>query len=91
MGNALGYSVVLLFVAFFRELLGMGTVFGVTVLKTTADGGWYPVNGFMTLAPAAALLIGCFIWMLRSWKPEQIEEEWSVGALSELGGESRIR
>lgn len=91
LGNALGYSVVLVFVAFFRELLGMGTVFGVTVLRTTADGGWYPPNGFMTLAPAAALLIGCFIWLLRSWKPEQIEEEWSVGALSELGGESRIR
>jgi Na+-transporting NADH:ubiquinone oxidoreductase subunit D len=91
LGNALGYSAVLLFVAFFRELLGAGTVLGVTVLPATTDGGWYPLNGFMTLAPSAALLIGCFIWMLRSWKPEQIEEELSVGPLSEPGGESRIR
>ena len=91
LGNALGYSAVLLFVAFFRELLGSGTVLGVTVLRATTDGGWYPLNGFMTLAPSASLLIGCFIWMLRSWKPEQIEEELSVGPLSEPGGESRIR
>jgi len=91
LGNAFGYSAVLMFVAFFRELLGSGTVFGVTVLPATADGGWYPLNGFMVLAPAAALLIGCFIWVLRSWNPEQIEEEYDVGTLTELGGESRIR
>jgi Na+-transporting NADH:ubiquinone oxidoreductase subunit D len=91
LGNALGYSVVLMFVAFFRELLGSGTVFGVTILRATADGGWYPLNGFMALAPSASLLIGCFIWILRSWKPEQVEEEFSVGALSESGGEGRIR
>jgi Na+-transporting NADH:ubiquinone oxidoreductase subunit D len=91
LGNALGYSVVLLFVAFFRELLGSGTLFGLTVLPATTDGGWYPLNGFMVLAPAAALLIGCFIWILRSWKPEQIEEELNVGALSEPGSEGRIR
>jgi Na+-transporting NADH:ubiquinone oxidoreductase subunit D len=100
LGNALGYSVVLMFVAFFRELLGSGTLFGATVLRATTDGGWYPPNGFMTLAPSAALLIGCFIWMLRSWKPEQVEEEFtvaaleeelSVGALSESGREGRIR
>jgi Na+-transporting NADH:ubiquinone oxidoreductase subunit D len=66
-------------------------VFGVTVLATTTDGGWYPANGFMVLAPSAALLIGCFIWILRSWKPEQIEEEFTVGALSDIGGEGRIR
>ncbi len=100
LGNALGYSVVLMFVAFFRELLGSGTLFGVTVLRAITDGGWYPPNGFMTLAPSAALSIGCFIWMLRSWKPEQVEEEFtvaaleeelSVGALSESGREGRIR
>jgi Na+-transporting NADH:ubiquinone oxidoreductase subunit D len=91
LGNALGFGVILLFVAFFRELLGSGTVFGVTVLTITTDGGWYPANGFMVLAPSAALLIGCFIWILRSWKPEQIEEEFTVGALSDIGGEGRIR
>jgi Na+-transporting NADH:ubiquinone oxidoreductase subunit D len=91
LGNAIGFGVILLFVAFFRELLGSGTVFGIAVLATTADGGWYPANGFMVLAPSAALLIGCFIWILRSWKPEQIEEEFTVGALSDIGGEGRIR
>lgn len=91
LGNAVGYSVVLLFVAFFRELLGQGTVFGVTVLHTTTDGGWYPPNAFMAMAPAASLLIGCFIWVLRSWKAEQVEEEFTVGALPDAGGESRIR
>ena len=68
LGNAVGYGVVLMSVAFFRELLGAGTVFGVTVLHTTTDGGWYPANGFMVLAPSASLLIGCFIWALRSWQ-----------------------
>ena len=91
LGNAVGYGLVLIFVAFFRELLGSGTVFGVTVLRTTADGGWYPANAFMTMAPSASLLIGCFIWLLRSRKTEQVEEEFTVGALSEPGGESRIR
>jgi Na+-transporting NADH:ubiquinone oxidoreductase subunit D len=91
LGNALGYSAALMFVAFFRELLGSGTVFGVTILHATTDGGWYPLNGFMVLAPSASLLIGCFIWILRSWKPEQIEEEFSVGTLSDFGGEGRIR
>jgi len=91
LGNALGYSVVLLFVAFFRELLGSGTVFGVTILRPSLDGGWYEPNGFMLLAPAAALLIGCFIWLLRTLRPEQLEEELTLGTLPEPGGEGRIR
>ena len=91
LGNGLGYGLVLMFVACFRELLGSGTLFGWTVLRTTADGGWYPQNGFMALAPAASLLIGLFIWGLRSWRPYQIEEEFTVGALPESGGEIRLR
>ncbi|NNM34360.1 MAG: NADH:ubiquinone reductase (Na(+)-transporting) subunit D [Gemmatimonadetes bacterium] len=91
LGNGLGYGLVLMFVACFRELLGSGTLFGWTVLRTTADGGWYPENGFMALAPAASLLIGLFIWGLRSWRPYQIEEEFTVGALPESGGEIRLR
>lgn len=91
LGNGLGYGAVLMFVSFFRELLGAGTVFGVTVLRATTDGGWYPLNGFMAMAPSASLLIGCFIWILRSRKPEQVEEEYNVGALSESGRQGRIR
>jgi len=45
----------------------------------------------MLLAPAAFFLIGCLIWGLRSWKPEQIEEDFHVGALLEPGHEGHIR
>jgi len=90
-GNGAGYAIVLLIVAFFRELLGTGRLFGVTILKPVNEGGWYQPNGLMVLAPAAFLLIGCFIWAVRTWKPEQIEEEFHVGALSQPGDESHLR
>ncbi|MFM1920998.1 MAG: hypothetical protein RLZZ303_2632 [Candidatus Hydrogenedentota bacterium] len=73
-GNSLGYSVVLMSVAFFRELFGSGSVFGITVLQLSTDGGWYISNGLMLLSPGAFFLIGFFIWALRTWKPQQIEE-----------------
>ena len=73
-GNGLGYSVVLLLVAFFRELLGTGKLFGLTVFQLARDGGWYPANGLMLLAPSAFILIGLFIWIVRTWKPEQVED-----------------
>ena len=73
-GNTLGYSVILVVVAFFRELFGSGTVLGVTVLPLVTEGGWYKPNGLMLLAPSAFFIIGLFIWALRAWKPEQNEE-----------------
>ena len=73
-GNGVGYSVVLMAVAFFRELFGSGTLFGVTLLNPVTSGGWYTTNGLMVLSPGAFFLIGFFIWAVRSWKPEQIEE-----------------
>lgn len=90
-GNGLGYGVVLMSVAFLRELLGSGKLFGVTVLQTVSDGGWYVPNGLMVLAPAAFFLIGGFIWIVRSYKPEQAEEDFHVGALLELGNEGSLR
>ena len=89
--NGVGYSIVLLAVGFFRELFGSGSLFGYTILTPVTQGGWYVPNGLMLLAPAAFFLIGCFIWAVRSWKPEQIEEEFHVGALLELGNESHLR
>ena len=74
-GNALGYSVLLLFVGTFRELFGSGTLLGYTVLPLTTDGGWYPSNGLMLLSPSAFFLIGFFIWGLKTWKKELVEEE----------------
>ncbi len=73
-GNGLGYSVVLLFVAFFRELFGSGSLFGVQLLETVNNGGWYVPNGLMLLPPSAFFLIGFFIWALRAWKTDQVEE-----------------
>jgi len=78
LGNAAGYSVVLIAVAVVRELLGSGTLFGVRILTTVADGGWYLPNGLMVLSPAAFFLIGFCVWGLRAWKPAQMEKELSV-------------
>jgi Na+-transporting NADH:ubiquinone oxidoreductase subunit D len=72
-GNGLGYSVILIFVAFFRELFGTGKVLGFTILKPISDGGWYQTNGMALLAPSAFFIIGLFIWGLRMWKTDQIE------------------
>lgn len=73
-GNALGYSFILVVVGFFRELFGSGTLWGITVLKPVADGGWYVPNGLMLLPPSAFFIIGGFIWVLRTLKPDQVEE-----------------
>jgi Na+-transporting NADH:ubiquinone oxidoreductase subunit D len=90
-GNGFGYALVLMLVAFSRELFGSGKVFGVTILQSVNEGGWYVPNGLMLLAPAAFFLIGGFIWVVRSYKPEQVEEDFSVGALFESGHEVHLR
>jgi Na+-transporting NADH:ubiquinone oxidoreductase subunit D len=74
-GSGLGYGLVLLIVAFFRELLGSGTLFGVEVLKSVTNDGWYVNNGLMVLPPSAFFLIAFLIWGIRTWKPEQNEED----------------
>lgn len=74
-GNGLGYSLILLTVGTIRELFGSGKLFGQEILPLTTDGGWYPANGLLLLSPSAFFLIGFFIWALRTWKKEQIEEE----------------
>ncbi|MDG2125943.1 MAG: hypothetical protein P8J87_19745, partial [Verrucomicrobiales bacterium] len=66
---------ILLVVGFFRELLGAGSLFGFTILKPVADGGWYAPNGLMLLPPSAFFIIGFFIWALRTWKKDQVETE----------------
>ena len=91
LGNGFGYALVLVVVAFFRELFGSGKIYGFTVLQPVNEGGWYVPNGLMLLAPAAFFLIGGFIWVVRSYKPEQVEEDFSVGALFEPGHEVNLR
>jgi Na+-transporting NADH:ubiquinone oxidoreductase subunit D len=73
-GNGLGYSVILMIVAFFRELFGAGTLWGVVVLPVETNGGWYVANGMMLMPPSAFVLIGLLIWALRSWKKTQVEK-----------------
>ena len=73
-GNGLGYSLVLMSVAFIRELLGAGSLFGIPVLPTISNGGWYQTNGLMLLPPSAFFIIGFMIWAIRTWKPKQVEE-----------------
>ena len=73
-GNGLGYSVVLMIVAFFRELFGAGKLWGYEVLQVSTDGGWYVANGMMLMPPSAFFLIGLFIWVLRVSKKDQVEQ-----------------
>ena len=73
-GNGLGYGAMLIIVAFFRELIGSGKLFGMTIFETVQNGGWYQANGLFLLAPSAFFIIGFVIWGLRTWKPEQQEK-----------------
>ena len=75
LGNGLGYSLILIGVAFFRELFGSGSLFGVQLFAKVTEGGWYTPNGLMLLSPSAFFLIGLGIWALRTWKTDQIEED----------------
>ena len=59
--NGLGYAFILVLVAFFRELFGSGTLFGVEIL-----GDWYTPNSLMLFPPMALIIIGCIIWVHRS-------------------------
>jgi Na+-transporting NADH:ubiquinone oxidoreductase subunit D len=74
-GTALGYSLILILVGFVRELFGSGKLWGHEVLPLTKNGGWYEPNGLLLLPPSAFFIIGLLIWALRTWKPEQVEQE----------------
>jgi Na+-transporting NADH:ubiquinone oxidoreductase subunit D len=68
LGNGLGYGAILIFVAFFRELLGKGQLFGYQVL-----GDWYMGNSLMLAPPAAMFLIGILIWVQRARNPKLVD------------------
>jgi Na+-transporting NADH:ubiquinone oxidoreductase subunit D len=81
LGNGIGYSLILLIVMTVREFVGTGRFFNMQIMELAsidAAGnaiGWYPRNGLMLLPPSAFFIIGLTIWALRTWKPEQIEEQ----------------
>ena len=76
-GNGLGYAAILLIVAFFRELLGSGTLFGMQVVPQSwymANGGFYSNIGLMLFPPMALIIVGCIIWIHRSFNKELQEK-----------------
>lgn len=75
LGNGLGYSLILMIVGFVRELLGLGSLFGWTILATVDAGGWYQPLGVMLLAPSAFVILGLLIWAIRVWRPDQVEPD----------------
>lgn len=74
-GNGLGYGFILLTVAFFRELFGFGTLFGIEILPLIQNDGWYQANGLLVLPFSSFFIIGLIIWAVRQWKPEQVEKD----------------
>ena len=66
LGNGLGYAMILIIVAFFRELLGSGTLFGFQVIPQAVYDFGYVNNGLMILPPMALILLGCIIWVQRA-------------------------
>ena len=74
LGNGLGYSMILISVAIIRELFGSGTLMGYEILPLVSNGGWYVGNNLLLLPPSSFIIIGLFIWAIRSIKPDQVEE-----------------
>ena len=66
LGNGVGYAMILVIVAFFRELLGSGTLFGFQIIPQAVYDFGYVNNGLMILPPMALILLGCIIWVQRS-------------------------
>ena len=67
--NGLGYTIILVMVAFFRELFGSGSLFGQTIIPESwyiANGGFYSNTGLMLFPPMALVIVGCIIWIHRS-------------------------
>jgi Na+-transporting NADH:ubiquinone oxidoreductase subunit D len=58
-----------------REVTRSGKLQGYTILNPVNEGGWYLGNGLMLMPPSAFFLIGVFIWVLRTFRPEQVEKE----------------
>jgi len=74
-GNGLGYSFILMTVAFVRELFGSGSLFGYEIFPLVTNGGWYLRNCMLVLPASAFFLIAAIIWILRTLDPEQQEKD----------------
>ena len=76
-GNGLGYAAILLIVAFFRELFGSGSLFGIQIIPESwyiANGGFYSNVGIMLFPPMALIIVGAIIWIHRSFNKDLQEK-----------------
>jgi len=76
-GNGAGYGAILIIIAFFRELLGSGSVYGFKIVPESwyiTNGGFYSNNGMMILPPMALITVGIIIWVQRSRNSKLIED-----------------
>ena len=77
LANGFGYGLILVALAFVRELTGSGALYGIQIIPLSwyaSNGGFYINNGFMILPPAALILVGLIIWVQRSFSKELIEK-----------------
>ena len=73
LGNSFGYGLILILVAIFREFLGSGTIYGMSIIPKNLYDSGYIDNGLMLLAPGAFIVLGLIIWMQRT-KTGYVEE-----------------
>ena len=83
LGNGIGYGIILLIVAFFREFFGKGEIFGAKIIGATPEYmintaestwlGWYQYNNLMVLFPSAMFVIAVLIWAHRAWNPKLVD------------------
>ncbi len=74
-GNGAGYAIILVIIAFFRELFGSGSILGVKLIPEGFYTFGYSDNGMMIMPTMALILVGLIIWIQRSYKKELIEKE----------------
>lgn len=75
LGNGFGYSFILIVLGVIRELFGAGKLFGKSILPLNTEGGWYVPNGLLLIPASAFFLIAGIIWVIRTFKPNQVEKE----------------
>ena len=73
LGNGLGYGGILISVAFFRELLGSGTIYGYPMIPDALYDAGYQNMGLMVLSPGAFIILGLIVWVQRIFSG--VEEE----------------
>lgn len=74
-GNGAGYAIILIMIAFVRELFGSGTLLGFRIVPQSFYDAGYENNGMMIMPTMALILVGCIIWIQRSFNKDLIEKE----------------